>query len=276
MRITLAAVPRTARQLRNPLSGREMRELRRHPREIAQSPFVFVSERGAPLSAPGFSRIIERAATARAVTSSPTMAMTRVRSKPISGIAIFRIRRAIRRWRLTDLRNSFWIDQGVPPIKRGVQLRKQYYFDRLRPGNSPYDLPIQLSRKNQRSSPARHFLRASARHAFSFGLFWRHLASRSLQRPLLGAAFEWAGMLALPSFWAFGCDIGAMPSNKIDVATITIADRTISDLSFELRPAWRFAAELLPLPPPFIRSHRTASTGCKMKDPASYKPSRLP
>ena len=41
--------------------------------------------------------------------------------------------------------------------------------------------------------------------------------------------------------------------NKINVATITIADRTISDLPFELRPAWRFAAGLLPLPPPFIR-----------------------
>jgi type 1 fimbriae regulatory protein FimB/type 1 fimbriae regulatory protein FimE len=48
----------------HPLSGREMRELRRHQRESAQSPFVFVSERGAPLSAPGFSRMIERAAMA--------------------------------------------------------------------------------------------------------------------------------------------------------------------------------------------------------------------
>jgi integrase len=47
----------------HPLSGREMRELRRHQRESAQSPFVFVSERGAPLSAP-FSRMIERAAIA--------------------------------------------------------------------------------------------------------------------------------------------------------------------------------------------------------------------
>jgi integrase len=46
----------------HPLSGREMRELRRHQRESAQSPFVFVSERGAPLSVPGFSRMIERAA----------------------------------------------------------------------------------------------------------------------------------------------------------------------------------------------------------------------
>jgi integrase len=45
----------------HPLSGREMRELRRHQRESPGSPFVFVSERGAPLSAPGFSRMVERA-----------------------------------------------------------------------------------------------------------------------------------------------------------------------------------------------------------------------
>ena len=31
----------------HPLSGREMRELRRHQRESTQSPFLFVSERGA-------------------------------------------------------------------------------------------------------------------------------------------------------------------------------------------------------------------------------------
>jgi integrase len=48
----------------HPLSGREMRELRRHQRESPASPFVFVSERGAPLSAPGFSRMIERATLA--------------------------------------------------------------------------------------------------------------------------------------------------------------------------------------------------------------------
>jgi integrase len=46
----------------HPLTGRELRVLRRHQRESAKSPFVFVSERGAPLSAPGFSRMIERAA----------------------------------------------------------------------------------------------------------------------------------------------------------------------------------------------------------------------
>jgi integrase len=46
----------------HPLSGREVRELRRHQRESPASPFLFVSEHSAPLSAPGFSRMIERAA----------------------------------------------------------------------------------------------------------------------------------------------------------------------------------------------------------------------
>jgi integrase len=48
----------------HPLTGRELRALRRHQRESTTSPFVFVSERGAPLSAVGFSRMIERAAMA--------------------------------------------------------------------------------------------------------------------------------------------------------------------------------------------------------------------
>jgi integrase len=48
----------------HPLSGREMRELRRQQRGSPASPFIFVSERGAPLSAPGFSRLVERAAEA--------------------------------------------------------------------------------------------------------------------------------------------------------------------------------------------------------------------
>ena len=46
----------------HPLTGRELRALRRHQRETLKSPLVFVSERGAPISAPGFSRMIERAA----------------------------------------------------------------------------------------------------------------------------------------------------------------------------------------------------------------------
>jgi type 1 fimbriae regulatory protein FimB/type 1 fimbriae regulatory protein FimE len=46
----------------HPLPGRELRELRKHQREQdSPSPFVFVSERGAPLTAPGFSRMVERA-----------------------------------------------------------------------------------------------------------------------------------------------------------------------------------------------------------------------
>jgi hypothetical protein len=39
-----------------------MRALRKHQRESERSPFVFVSERGAPLTAPGFFRMVERAA----------------------------------------------------------------------------------------------------------------------------------------------------------------------------------------------------------------------
>lgn len=45
----------------HPPTGRELRALRRHQRESVKSAFVFVSERGAPLSAPGFSRMVERA-----------------------------------------------------------------------------------------------------------------------------------------------------------------------------------------------------------------------
>ncbi len=48
----------------HPLTGREMRALRKHQRDSEQSTFVFVSERGTPLTAPGFSRMVERAAVA--------------------------------------------------------------------------------------------------------------------------------------------------------------------------------------------------------------------
>jgi tripartite tricarboxylate transporter family receptor/integrase-like protein len=46
----------------HPLTGPELRALRAHQRESEPSPFVFVSERGAPLTAPGFSRMVERVA----------------------------------------------------------------------------------------------------------------------------------------------------------------------------------------------------------------------
>jgi integrase len=48
----------------HPLTGRKMRALHKHQRKSGRSAFVFVSERGAPLSAPGFSRMVERAGRA--------------------------------------------------------------------------------------------------------------------------------------------------------------------------------------------------------------------
>ena len=48
----------------HPLSGSEMRALRRLQRETDASPFVFVSERGAPFTTAGFARMMERAAVA--------------------------------------------------------------------------------------------------------------------------------------------------------------------------------------------------------------------
>jgi len=48
----------------HPLSGVELRALRRSQREGENSPFVFVSERDAPLTTAGFARMMERAGTA--------------------------------------------------------------------------------------------------------------------------------------------------------------------------------------------------------------------
>src|SRR6516165_844781 len=46
----------------HPLTGRELRELRRHRRDSPPATrFVFASERGAPLSAEGFNRMVKRA-----------------------------------------------------------------------------------------------------------------------------------------------------------------------------------------------------------------------
>jgi integrase len=44
----------------HPLTGRELRALRQHQRDNGGHDFVFVSERGAPFDAPGFSRMVER------------------------------------------------------------------------------------------------------------------------------------------------------------------------------------------------------------------------
>ena len=48
----------------HPLTGRELRALRRLERQAAGSPFVFVGERGAPFSTRGFQAMIERVAGA--------------------------------------------------------------------------------------------------------------------------------------------------------------------------------------------------------------------
>jgi integrase len=48
----------------HPLSGRELRELRKHKRDSPSSPYLFVSERGAPLSSEGFNRLVKRAGAA--------------------------------------------------------------------------------------------------------------------------------------------------------------------------------------------------------------------
>ena len=46
----------------HPLTGLEMRALRKLQRKSETSPFVFVSERGAPFSTAGFARLLGRAA----------------------------------------------------------------------------------------------------------------------------------------------------------------------------------------------------------------------
>ncbi len=48
----------------HPLSGSELRALRRLQRESEASPFVFLSERRTPFTTAGFARMIERAANA--------------------------------------------------------------------------------------------------------------------------------------------------------------------------------------------------------------------
>jgi len=46
----------------HPISGMEMRALRRLQRESRAGPFIFVSERGAPFTTAGFARMVERGA----------------------------------------------------------------------------------------------------------------------------------------------------------------------------------------------------------------------
>ena len=95
----------------HPLTGRELRALRRHQREAPAGAFVFVSERGAPPSAPGFSRMVERAGRERSSgsRSMPTCcAMPWVRAgecghdtracRPTSGTGTSKTQRGTRPW----------------------------------------------------------------------------------------------------------------------------------------------------------------------------------
>jgi site-specific recombinase XerD len=52
----------------HPLTGLELRALRRLKREQKPSPFVFTSERGDPFSTEGFARLLQRAAVAARMT----------------------------------------------------------------------------------------------------------------------------------------------------------------------------------------------------------------
>ena len=53
----------------HPLTGLELRALRRLKREQDPSPFVFTSQRGDPFSAEGFARMLQRAGQAAGLTS---------------------------------------------------------------------------------------------------------------------------------------------------------------------------------------------------------------
>ena len=48
----------------HPISARESRALRKLLREAPTSPYVFISERGAPLSVAGYQRMVARAGVA--------------------------------------------------------------------------------------------------------------------------------------------------------------------------------------------------------------------
>ena len=122
---------------------------------------VCLGTRCIPLSAPGFSRMIEGQPCGRsrhqgACPHAPPRFRRQVRDRrprhasiqAYLGIAIQNTTR-IRLWLRSDSRSSSEIDQGGEPIKPACGC-EAVLFDRLSLGNSPYDLPRQLSRKNQR------------------------------------------------------------------------------------------------------------------------------
>jgi integrase len=104
----------------HPLLGDELRALRRLQREESEpSPFVFVSERGTPLTTAGFARMIERVARrglGLELKAHPhmlrhacgyalaTRGMIPGQSRDGSGTGRSRRRRSIRPWRRTGSR----------------------------------------------------------------------------------------------------------------------------------------------------------------------------
>jgi type 1 fimbriae regulatory protein FimB/type 1 fimbriae regulatory protein FimE len=86
----------------HPIGGRELRALRRLKRETKASPFMFVSERGAPFTVAGFQKLVARAGdtagfafkvhpTCCAMPAAlrwPTPATIQGRCRPISGTGI--------------------------------------------------------------------------------------------------------------------------------------------------------------------------------------------
>jgi integrase len=96
----------------HPLSGDELRALRALRREHDVARYVFITERGSPMSAAGFRKMLARTSFGSwcirtclgmpAGSSSPTMAMTHGRCSTTSGTRIFSTPRAIPGYRRRD------------------------------------------------------------------------------------------------------------------------------------------------------------------------------
>ena len=111
----------------HPLSGRELRALRRLKREQdLPSPFVFTSERGSPFTTAGFRKMVARlgwrltstfrcirtCCATRAATSSPMTASIPARCRRISATRTSSTRCATPSWRRPASRTSGAIDRS--------------------------------------------------------------------------------------------------------------------------------------------------------------------
>jgi hypothetical protein len=92
-----------------------------------------------------------------AAISSPTTATIRGRSRPISGIAIFRTRRATRRWRHSGSRNFFASDQAMSWDSRSSRsciFIPMTLTPVLRAGHTPEESFGRLNHAFERPTPA--------------------------------------------------------------------------------------------------------------------------